>query len=170
MVLRRRDETLTITLLPQLSEFLCNSVNVQTVIRLNNNAAPVSLSLQGLPKDLSLSKTITIDTKKKIDGEVYDASKIFGVTQRTSVNNGSSIQIFPDITVNALQISDNSNEIRNCDRNARGNFDPCIFLSDILNSTLGVGMGNNVLMDFGILNFTSKRINDELEFKAVDLK
>ena len=170
LVLRRRDETLTITLLPQLSEFLCNSVNVQTVIRLNNNAAPVSLSLQGLPKDLSLSKTITIDTKKKIDGEVYDASKIFGVTQRPPVATGSSIQIFPDITVNALQISDNSNETRTCNRNNRGNFDPCVFLSDILSSTLGVGMANNAFMDFGILNFTSKRINDELEFKAVDLK
>jgi hypothetical protein len=152
---RRIEEDLRISLLPQLSDFLCNSVNLQTDIQLNNNQVS---HLPGPPKDLSLSKTITIDTKKKIDGEVYDASKIFGVTQPSD----SSIQIFPDITVNALQISDNSNERRNCDRNNRGNFDPCIFLSDIL----AVG----ALMDFGILNFTSKRINDELEFKAVDLK
>lgn len=161
---RRIEEDLTISLLPQLSDFLCNSVNQQTDIPLNDNAFPVRLPRP--PKDLSLSKTITIDTKKKIDGEVYDASKIFGIRQPSD----SSIQIFPDITVNALQISDNSNEKRNCDRTNDSNFDPCIFISDILNVTFHLGIVNNALMDFGILNFTSKRINDELEFKAVDLK
>ena len=164
----RRVETLTIILLPQLSDFLCSSGNLETKIELSNNdAAPGPLP--GLPKDLSLSKTITIVTRTKIDGEVYDASKIFGVTQWMPVDN-VSIQIFPDITVNALQISDNSNETRNCDRTNDINFDPCIFLSDILSSTLEVDMTTNAFMDFGILNFTSKRINDELEFKAVDLK
>ena len=166
----RRVETLTIILLPQLSDFLCSSGNLETKIELSNNdAAPGPLP--GLPKDLSLSKTITIVTRTKIDGEVYDASKIFGVTQWMPVDN-VSIQIFPDITVNALQISDNSNETRNCDRTNDVNFDPCIFLSDILISTLDVDTTTTTiaLMDFGILNFTSKRINDELEFKAVDLK
>ena len=167
-LLRFKREILRITISNELSDFLCQGSD--TVININRN---ISQRLAQPPGDLqvSLSKTITIDTKKKIDGEVYDASKIFGVTHRPPVDD-SSIQIFPDITVNALQVSDNYdlNEIRNCDRNARGNFDPCIFLSDILNSTLGVRMGNNALMDFGILNFTSKRINDELDFKAVDLK
>lgn len=167
---RRIEEDLTITFDNALSDLLCQGIDTVFTINTYHNLSQAV----NRPGDLllTLSKTITIDTKKKIDGEVYDASEIFGITQRPPVNNDSSIQFFPDITVNALQVSDNydSNETRNCDRNNRGNFDPCIFLSDILNSILGVGMENNVLMDFGILNFTSKRINDELEFKAVDLK
>ena len=161
----RRVESLTIILLPQLSDFLCSSGNLGTTIPLINTGQVGTLP--GLPQDLSLSKTITIVTRTKIDGEVYDASKIFGVTQRQQppVDDGS-IQFFPDITVNAIQISDDSNETRNCNRFNRGNFDPCIFLSDILVP----GIQNRAFMDFGILNFTSKRINDELEFKAVDLK
>ena len=164
----RREEDLTIILTADLSDILCQGFDTRFTINTGNNPSQ-AVNPPGDPR-VRLSKTITIDTKKKIDGEVYDASKIFGVTRRTSVVTGGSIQIFPDITVNALQISDNSNETRNCDGNARENFDPCIFLSDILNVTLGVGMGNNEFMDFGILNFTSKRINDELEFKAVVLK
>ena len=117
------------------------------------------------PNKLVLSKTVTITTRTKIDGEVYDASKIFGVTQ----TGNNSIQLFPDITVNALQISDHSNETRNCARDIinHNNFDPCIFLSEIIAPGLPM---TNAFMDFGILNFTSRRINDELEFKAVDLK
>jgi hypothetical protein len=163
---RRRDETLTITLSPELSEFL-SQINAQTPIALSNSNNIVR-SLRQPPRDLSLSKTITIVTRTKIDGEEYDASEIFGITQRTPVND-SSIQLFPDITVNALQISDNSNETRNCNKYNRENFDPCIFLSDILVPRIP-GITNRAFMDFGILNFTSKRINDELEFKAVDLK
>lgn len=159
----RRVERLTIILLPQLSEFLCSSGNLGTTIPLINDTGLGILP--GLPKDLSLSKTITIVTRTKIDGEVYDASKIFGVTQ----TGNNSIQLFPDITVNALQISDNSNETRNCARDIinHNNFDPCIFLSEIIAPGLPM---TNAFMDFGILNFTSRRINDELEFKAVDLK
>jgi hypothetical protein len=157
----RRVEDLTIILLPQLSNFLCSSGNIATTITLINTGQVGTLT-GGLPQDLSLSKTITIVTRTKIDGEVYDASKIFGVTQP----GNDSIQFFPDITVNAIQISDDSNETRNCNRFNRGNFDPCIFLSDILVP----GIQNRAFIDFGILNFTSKRINDELDFKAVDLK
>jgi hypothetical protein len=163
---RRIEEDLTITFDNNLSDLLCRGID--TVFTINNDNNPSQAVNPPGDLLLSLSKTITIDTKKKIDGEVYDASEIFGITQRPPVNNDSSIQFFPDITVNALQISDNSNETRNCDRNNRENFDPCIFLSDILNSTLEFGI--DALMDFGILNFTSKRINDELDFKAVDLK
>lgn len=159
---RRREETLRIILSPELSVFLSQN-NPFIIVLSNNNNTARSLLLP--PRVLSLSKPITINTRTKIDGEVYDASEIFGVTQRRPPVGPGPIQFFPDITVNALQISDNSNETRNCNRNNRGNFDPCIFLSDILlpGSTME-------LMDFGILNFTSKRINDELDFKAVDMK
>jgi hypothetical protein len=167
---RRIEEDLTITLDNDLSDLLCRGIDTIFTINTDNNPSQAVNPPGDLDLLLPLSKPITIDTKKKIDGEVYDASEIFGITQRPPVNNDSSIQIFPDITVNALQISDNSNETRNCDRNNRENFDPCIFLSDILNLTLQVVIADNALMDFGILNFTSKRINDELEFKAVDLK
>jgi hypothetical protein len=166
-------EDLIITLDNNLS-LLFSRQNANLTIQLDNDIDDPSLLNQGIinansekrlmqePNNdlLVLSKTVTIVTRTKIDGEVYDASKIFGVTQ----TGNNSIQLFPDITVNAIQISDNSNETRNCNRNNRENFDPCIFLSDIL------VIQNRAFMDFGILNFTSKRINDELEFKAVDLK
>jgi hypothetical protein len=165
----RRVETLTITLSQELSDFLSQNPAI-TPISLNTNNN-IGRSLPQPPRALRLSKTITIDTRTKIDGEEYNASEIFGVTQRTP----GSIQFFPDITTNALQISDNhdsndSNKRRDCDRTVRTNFQSCIFLSDILNSTLGVAIANDALMDFGILNFTSKRINDEMKFKAVDMK
>lgn len=164
-----RQESLIIILSNKLSDLLYQN-NSETTIRLHNRAQ-LSRQLPGPPGVLHLSKTITIDTKKKIDGEEYDASEIFGVTSRVTEPQpmpviDPSIQMFPDITVNALHISDkyDSNERRNC----RSIFDPCIFLSDIL--IPGGTMAHNALMDFGILNFTSKRINNELEFKAVDLK
>jgi hypothetical protein len=119
--------------------------------------------------DLLLSETITITTRTNIDGEVYDTSEIFGVTQP----GNNSIQLFPDIITNALQISDRSydpDKIRNCNRLDRFNFQPCIFLSDILTSTfVGMGLANNSFMDFGILNFTSKRINNDLQFNPVNM-
>ena len=164
-LLRFKREILTITLSNELSDFLCQGSD--TIINLNNRN--ISQRLAQPPGDLRvrLSKTITIDTRTKIDGEEYNAIDIFGVTQQSPAIDGS-IQFFPDITVNALEVSDNydSNERRSCDRTARDNFEPCIFISDML----GVGMANDALMDFGILNFTSKRINDELDFKAVDMK
>ena len=162
-LLRFKREILRITLSNELSDFLCQGSD--TIIDINNRN--ISQRLLQPPGDLRvpLSKTITIVTRTKIDGEVYDASEIFGITQRTV--NDSSIQFFPDITVNALQVSDNSNVRRNCARDImnHNNFDPCIFLNEIIALPM-----TNALMDFGILNFTSKRINDELEFKAVDLK
>ena len=176
---RTRVETLTITLSPELSNFLSQNppgvIIGPTPIILNNNSVTTGRSLPLPPGDLRLSKTITIDTRTKIDGEEYNASEIFGAIHRppAPIGSSSSIQFFPDIMMNALQISDNydANERRSCDRNARSNFEPCIFLSDILVVAVpGVVMANDALMDFGILNFTSKRINNELEFKAVDMK
>jgi hypothetical protein len=157
---RRIEEDLTITFDNNLSDLLCGGIDTIFTINRDNNPSRSTTP----PGDLllPLSKTVTITTRTKIDGEVYDASEIFGITQP----GNDSIQLFPDITVNNLQISDNSNETRSCE-NSPDNFDPCIFLSDILS---GFVMPNDEFMDFGILNFTSKRINDELEFKAVDLK
>ena len=56
------------------------------------------------------------------------------------------------------------------DRTVGTNFQSCRLLSDILNSTLGVAIADDALMDFGILNFTSKRINELVTFKPVDMK
>ena len=115
---------------------------------------------------LVLSKTVTITTRTKIDGEVYDASEIFGITQP----GNDSIQLFPDIITNEIQLSYSyADKVRNCERGDRLNFQPCIFLSDILTSIIGIAINNNSLMDFGILNFTSRRINNELEFNVVNI-
>ena len=67
------------------------------------------------PRELTLSTTITIDTSTKIDGEVYDASDIFGITRRNAAAGiQGSLQLFPDITINQLQVSDNYDFTREC--------------------------------------------------------
>ena len=174
-------EDLIITLDNNLS-LLFSRQNTNLVIQLDNDIDDPSLLNQGIinansekrlmqePNNdlLVLSKTVTITTRTKIDGEVYDTSEIFGVTQP----GNDSIQFFPDVITNELQITSSydSDKIHNCNRTDELNFQPCIFLNDILTSILGIGFENNSLMDFGILNFTSKRINNELEFNAVNVR
>ena len=175
-------EDLIITLDADLS-LLFSRQNTNLLIQLDNNVDDPTFLNQGIinansekrlmmpPNNelLILSKTVTITTRTKIDGEVYDASEIFGITQP----GNDSIQLFPDIITNEFQLSDSyADKVRNCERADRLNFQPCIFLSDIITSGIGGGINinNNSLMDFGILIFTSKRINNQLEFNGVNIK
>jgi hypothetical protein len=124
------------------------------------------------PNELQLSKTITIDTATKIDGEVYDVSDIFGIRHEAN----ESVQLYPDIVVTDLYVSNNYDKgSRVCnDRQQNTNFQSCIFLSNILNSQLELAGKNIVkvksLDEFRILDFTNKRINNELTFTPVNMK
>ena len=180
-------EDLNIELLaPEVSELFVQSNAVVRVELVNdadnaawlpqNNPNPNSEKmLQAPPRELHLSNTITIVTSTRIDGEVYDASDIFGITRlnRQQRNHGdgiNSLQLFPDIIMNKLHVSDNYDARSSCGNRINNvDFQPCIFLDIILNTHFNLAL-SGLIDDFGILNFTSKRINDELTFKAVDMK
>ena len=181
-------EDLNIELLaPEVSELFSQSNAVVRVELVNdadnaawlpqNNPNPNSEKmLQAPPRELHLSNTIAIVTSTRIDGEVYDASDIFGITrlnqQQQQRNHGdgiNSLQLFPDIIMNKLHVSDTYDAHSSCNnRNNNVDFQPCIFLDIILNAHFNLALSG--LIDFGILNFTSKRINDDFVFKPVDMK
>ena len=177
----RFDDLSIMLLAPRLSELFCQSnVNILVDLLSSDVSNPVWLPQTNAnrnsqkmlvlpPRELILSTTITIDTSTKIDGEVYDASDIFGITRRNAGIQGS-IQLFPDITVNQLQVSDNYDSMRACGNNV--NFQSCIFITTILDAQFNLVAPQLLaeIEDFGILNFTSKRINDELILKAVSVK
>jgi hypothetical protein len=181
-------EDLNIELLaPEVSELFVQSNAVVRIQLVNdadnaawlpqNNPNPNSEKmLQAPPRELHLSNTITIVTSTRIDGEVYDASDIFGITrlnrQQQQRNHGdgiNSLQLFPDIIMNKLHVSDTYDARSSCGNRINNvDFQPCIFLDIILNAHFNLTLSG--LIDFGILNFTSKRINDEFVFKPVDMK
>ena len=177
----RFDDLSIMLLAPRLSELFCQSnVNILVDLLSSDVSNPVWLPQTNAnrnsqkmlvlpPRELILSTTITIDTSTTIDGEVYDASDIFGITRRNAGIQGS-IQLFPDITVNQLQVSDNYDSMRACGNNV--NFQSCIFITTILDAQFNLVAPQLLaeIEDFGILNFTSKRINDELILKAVSVK
>jgi hypothetical protein len=154
---------------------LNNNINNPIHIQVNNIFANSEKILTNPPSKLQLSKTITIDTATMIDGERYDASDIFGI--RRQANQAiESLQLYPDIVTNFLYISSDYYKGSRICHNQSAIFQSCIFLSIILNSQLELAgpapanvMYNN-LNDFGRLNFTSKRINDDVTFIPVNMK
>jgi hypothetical protein len=186
----RFDDLSIMLLAPQLSELFCQSnVNILVDLLSSNVSNPIWLPqtnpnrnsekmLVLPPRELTLSTTITIDTSTKIDGEVYDASDIFGITRpNAAAGVQGSLQLFPDITINQLQVSDNYDFTRECNNRVNNginnvNFQSCIFITTILDEQFNLVAPQLLaeVEDFGILNFTSKRINDELIFKAVSVK
>ncbi len=153
---------------------LNNSVNDSTLIQVDNINPNSEKILTRSPSNLQLSKTITIDTATMIDGERYDASDLFGIRRQANQAN-ESLQLYPDIIRNTLSISnDHYKGLRMCfNRGVNIIFQPCIFLSIILNSQLELvppNVINNNIIDFGILDFTSKRINDDVTFIPVNMK
>jgi len=153
--------------------YLNNNINDQTRIQVNNIFANSEKILTNPPSKLQLSKTITIDTATMIDGERYDASDLFGIRRQANQAN-ESLQLYPDIVTNKLSISSDYDQGSRICHNRGVTFQSCIFLSIIFNSQLELVAPNNVdnnnLNDFGRLDFTSRRINDELTFIPVNLK
>lgn len=184
------DEDLSIQLdTPNVSNLFCRNPAAAVMVHLNNNVDnPALLPQTNLlvnansekilmmpPNEIHLSKTISIDTATKIDGEEYDASDIFGISNnRAPVNDqNESLQLFPDIILNELYVSTNYDErSRLCyNRNNNFNFQSCIYMNAILDSQLELPPNTlDPFSEFGILDFTSKRINDELTFKPVNMK
>jgi hypothetical protein len=150
---------------------LDNRVNDSTLIQVDNINPNAEKMLTRSPSNLQLSKTITIDTATMIDGERYDASDLFGIRRQANQAN-ESLQLYPDIIRSGLYVSSDYYKGSRICYNRGLTFQPCIFLSIILNSQLELVPPDviNVIIDFGILDFTSKRINNDVTFIPVNMK
>jgi len=155
--------------------YLNNNIDDPTLMQVDNTFANANSEkiLTRSPSNLQLSKTITIDTATMIDGERYDASDLFGIRRQENRVN-ESLQLHPDIITNTLSISsDYCKSSRICyNRDGNITFQPCIFLSIILNSQLELAPPHVIinLFEFGMLDFTSKRINDDVTFIPANMK
>lgn len=167
-------ETLNIIIpRPSLSELFCQS-NVDYDVTLNSAGINNWEHIMPLPpRNLNHSKSIELITGIQIDGEVYNASDIFGTTPE-------SFPLFPDIVMTRLCISEiyDDNASREClDRDTMVGLnmdykDSCIFLHNVLETYFnanGIPMAAPIEQynDYGVLNFSSTRIN---ELKSVNIK
>jgi hypothetical protein len=96
----------------------------------------------------ALSKSVTIETRMQISGDVYDASDIFGVP--SSIASEGKIIITPEITIRELELEKDENGTNKLKVNE--------ILDDYLGFSQVVGIVPQPEMkrisDYGVLNFT----------------
>jgi hypothetical protein len=96
----------------------------------------------------ALSKSVTIETRMQISGDVYDASDIFGVP--SSIASEGKIIITPEITIRELELEKDENGTNK------------LKVNEILDDYLGFSQVVGILpqpklkriSDYGVLNFT----------------